>query len=1849
MDQKKISSINQKENHMISTQDLKLKITKLFAQLHPKNQDGFLKNMKEYDMYSKVALSEEKEQQAGAPPPIVVSSAEAASSMPQSPSAVSEASLDLDELEELEMFAAANQEFLEEELGRKEQQLVQLVARSEGETIYRKDEIVSELFDEFRQSGASTIFSNEDKLNLWIHEMLDLVEKVSTKDEEGKITGFQHVSANDKPVVDNFHAGHGTGVSWVVPVSEERKKIYNAGNDGEYFFSADPDVEIKREDKIIAANPSDVDPETKYKGYDIQQRALYELSKPYANDEEVKNGNDGTMQKSKEVYYQTDSYVGGLYTFGKRIVEKGVQRVENVYENVGKKKRTEPKKEFETLGRKRLVDVEEVQIVKPDVLKINQFVLTKPSGRKLKTIDGFYNSQIVDPKEPSAVEPAPFRRVNLDYALISARPCSRDPYALERSLSVLNIDEKTYSVSNLKKGDKVLLRFSIFSKEPVITTGLDLSKMDPIDLEMIATVLEVSIPKQLENGKFEYGDGSQSNNPYCQLVITPMALPKYFQSVSGMSDDSIIMVHPRVVDVISYDYDSVAVGDTIYLMFTDTFYDKYVHSQTTEFLPDKNPYFVTKTKNYLENHRDQHESPTPVKGEVVSIDFESVTIKVEQLTMTISKEDFMLVYFSKNNSRFGAMLDRFNANVKHVNRELTYKDTRFPDIENGDASIWTVIRKKFDDGYIVQLLQPSSDHDFSDTVFVPKDRIQYTVQKTVFERKMISSTMGSWLTGVIQKHDLANVIPTVQTFLNRISKHLYAKESIHYGFIQDIAKLALDYERYQITETAKDMMNAWMEWNIVKHVESLAINHLQVRQNYIDMLQKFESGTELNPNKFRLDLLVNPELTNCSDWRADQTDYPYDGIPNVDLVEEIKKDHTGHNKIWNAVNREQLSAYQMRRLHERRPMPEPQWTKVLFYKEIAKPRQAKVLDAIGMIRDLPLRNQLLRQFIEQNCYLITDEKTGTSWYVSKGDMTLTPLLCPHSYLEAKSEPLTQFSSEALKDGSVICKNCGKILNTITFSYFEGYDDEDKIRERVTISNTGKEVIGTMPDIEIVIQNHSLYSEDQPELFRIETVWKHYLTFLPPTQKLTRELKIEAIDDIQVFMVQNNVNDFESWFESKKAFFIKGLRTKAEYTKSKDDDLIKLLRKDKSMLPDGPRFKKYLEDKVATLVMARLAILFEKQVGKVPGDQTINHLIKSNEESRVRAGEKPIDLRVIENVRKETLADFENMKRLPKITTLYHSASEYENEESKALQDEKFLAYTEADLNDGLSLDDAIHWLRYYIRNSHRQQKVLAEVSVEECVPGTNLDSKSYGTDAQQGAMVERLEQYVRSKLPSDDHRTGVKTRKQFYSDIEILEPLLDDADAHVLEAKMIVKNIYGVETNPDILKVMYDKTELQQKKQELRKYLGEVLSNLDKYRNIDYLMTYVEDPLTDVVGKRMFENPEERTQLISVYIAKGEAKLAEEAAELRKKEITIQTFSISEPDVCTKKPKEESTIRVVIDKIGEVLREYVVDGDAEIRETLSLLANLEKEFIMDGRNKISAIQKATVRKEQITVHYREYERLTKMLNFLKRDYNYLVHGVDLKEKRSKLAEQTDQEETELTTDYDYLIPLQNAPVYSELKEQIHSLAAKDVQPVELLICDAVDEIEKLSLRNTRNKFLFCITLLKILLQNTYDWDNFKVEKESSIVAINVKSEDLDETTIQINRELAHFIMGLIRTINTALRREEETLLGIESYKERNYALVKLVERTRRMKHVDEIGSDLMKEFNKVMKGKRVLEVKSKEIASDGALESAKQVEQDRYDANPNGQGNYGTLFDGDIEGEHDDDGHEEQAYDRLDE
>ena len=129
--------------------------------------------------------------------------------------------------------------------------------------------------------------------------------------------------------------------------------------------------------------------------------------------------------------------------------------------------------------------------------------------------------------------------------------------------------------------------------------------------------------------------------------------------------------------------------------------------------------------------------------------------------------------------------------------------------------------------------------------------------------------------------------------------------------------------------------------------------------------------------------------------------------------------------------------------------------------------------------------------------------------------------------------------------------------------------------------------------------------------------------------------------------------------------------------------------------------------------------------------------------------------------------------------------------------------------------------------------------------------------------------------------------------------------------------------------------------------------------------------------------------------------------------------------------------------------------------------------------------------------------------------------------------------------------------------------------------------------------------------------------------------------------MAEFIMEFINNTYKLLRREEETLKDIADYKERNFEIVKQVERTKRMKNIDDVGTDLMREFSKVMKGTRKLAAMSKDLSSDKHLETAKVVEQEHYDVDPNGAGNYGTVFTNNLEGDGDD-YNEEEAYDVLD-
>jgi hypothetical protein len=132
----------------------------------------------------------------------------------------------------------------------------------------------------------------------------------------------------------------------------------------------------------------------------------------------------------------------------------------------------------------------------------------------------------------------------------------------------------------------------------------------------------------------------------------------------------------------------------------------------------------------------------------------------------------------------------------------------------------------------------------------------------------------------------------------------------------------------------------------------------------------------------------------------------------------------------------------------------------------------------------------------------------------------------------------------------------------------------------------------------------------------------------------------------------------------------------------------------------------------------------------------------------------------------------------------------------------------------------------------------------------------------------------------------------------------------------------------------------------------------------------------------------------------------------------------------------------------------------------------------------------------------------------------------------------------------------------------------------------------------------------------------------------------------MDSKLCEFVLDFINGVNKLLPREEETFKGIEDYKERNFELVKQMERVKRMKFVDDLGSDLIREFSKVMKGKQTLKVGVRELGSDSPLETAKVVDQGHYEVNPNGEGNYGAVFTNDLEGDGDD-YNEEEAMDML--
>jgi hypothetical protein len=1809
--------------------------------------------------------------------------------------------VDLDNLEVLDV------DFLENQAD-KEQYFVSYVAISEGETIYRKDEIVSDLLDEFRDSEASKIFTNEVKLKMWIDEILQLVDNVSTKDLEGNITGVKSITNDFKPIVDNFTTGKGTGVSWIVPVSEEKKKIYDAGDDGAFYYSADSAVELKKEQKVIEANPTNVDPETQFKGYDHQQRTLYGLSKPY-NDGDDALFEINKLERNKEVYYFTSVIEGDKYELGKRVLDKGVYRVQNRYENIGKKKsmkKSEPQKQYETLGRKRLVDVEEVEIVEPDVFTVENLVLTKPGGRKLKPVDGFYQAEKIQPERQPNIELVnPFRSTDETYVLFREKACILDPYHIGRPLEHMLIDSTSLPISTVKSGDKLLINsthmpyYFNFKEEPNVLSI-------PMDTQMLVQVSDLILGQKKEDGLYHYFDHvthqkTTSTDLKCMLHVTPILGNMIIRTAEWEQLD-FPMFTPRVDTILKNDSDTLSEGDTCTILLTDMFYDKYVLKKDMNFIDDKNPYFISNNYNPITRKRSTqtYNHLTDSLPHINHYGICKVNLKDEKnieleiidegnalavgTIITCSLAEFSYMYLSKNIEKAIRVLTSYNKSEEDLLKKMGNTTTirrisRLEDIKS-DKLIWGKIIKSYPNGipdskisssqHLVQVLQPTDLDYVSSFVLMPEERVEYSVTKYVFERGFLAKqdqTLGGWLKGLIDTDKLEIIVPTVQEFLNKISKKLINKETIHFSFIQDLSKLALDYEKYEITESVKEKLTKWIEHNIVKHVEDMAFKYVQINKNYSELLEKFESSDELDPEKFRLTNTIEQSLLDYSNWSIDESPKDYSKIKNVELVGELERVFIENTNKWENVEREELSEYQSERLLERQESSKILYDKDTQYEQYEKlenrpkTRNEKLLESIKRIPDISLRNRLLTQFIEKQCYLATDPETGGKWYFSKIDLTPVKLICPHIYAELTNQSLDEYTSESLKDGTVVCKNCGEMLNTMTFSYFEGYDEADKSRGAVLVTN-GVEHAGTMIDTEIITENATIYLEaDNPEKYIIEMIMNRYIALLP--EKINkaisdnRELRTQAIDDCEYYLLTYDIADFETWFQSVKSIFMKGLKAKKEHSSKTDEQLEDLIRRDKTITS---RHIKFLEDKRVTVILARLAIIVEKQLdnsGKT-AKEIIDYLIDSSEERRLEKDKKeiPTEPKVIDKLKRTALEDyskFTSSEHFLTISELYkRSESEYKETEEKKQMDEeaKFKDYTEAEINADLTLFDAINWLKSFIRKSHTQQKVEGILSEKECVLGT-IDFKSYGTEKEQSNLIEKLEIFITEKMPKEENRTGVKSRKQFYSDIVIEEPLLDQVGSDVLEAKIIIKNLYDIQTNLDIMKKLYDKTTFEQKRSELTTYLTEILANLPKYRLIDYLVSYTLDPITKKVVKRRFENELDieqgilRTEIISNYISMGESQLLKETDILKQSEIEIKP-ELENIDVAVNEPKKTDVLLAIITKISEKLKKTVGSKSGEVEKVIGLLTNLEKEYVTDkSKQKEYVVDKLTEVKDKKIALYKEYERLTKMLTYLKRDYNYLVNNVNLRDKKSKLAEQTgydfekDDYLENFETDYDYIIKYIDEPDHLDFKDRLHRLLASDLELIEIVNTDKLDELEKLVERNTRNKFLFCATILKIILQFIYEWDDLKPDtfddKAETDIDI-VLDEEMDSQTAAFEQRLCDFIIDFIKTIDKVLRREEEVLIDLDGYKDSNFQILKQVERDRRTKYSDRVGKDLIKEFNKVMKGTRVLE-----ISSDHALESAKPVEQERYEENPNGKDNYGAIFDGDLEGENEYDQDEE--------
>lgn len=1935
--------------------DLKNKITQQFSKISPDDTQKFENTMNKFDKIiggmerfgseSQKSLRErdvdEEEEGSGSP-------------------VFSEISLDEQELEEIEKLKDTNQVFREEEIQKLQYQIVENFALPESLVTYRDDEIISELIEYLREEYTakpdlttkerkSTTFANDEKLELWVNNLMSLVKKTSIietdKIDETKqyIKGAKDIPDNYKPILNNFNSGVGTGVDWITPVAKEKKKIYGAGEmETDYIYSVEEAEETGEIYKIIESKSNQGPEKDRFVNYDIQQKKLSTLDKVSkitddiveeiatrkvgclieAEEEhkkalldlEIESADDETMiRKRREVDNAFDAKQEFCNTFyepkvlsknnevfyfenadnilGKRVLDKGLTRPENVYKTKETEKISEKKIKTKSIGSKKLVGQKEITVVEPEKVLVDGFVLSPPGFKDKQHYGSYYtvyNKNVPenykkDIKDFSEV--SPFRDLHEEYVVFKYNIPSKDYFSLKKETNPLLTGGRQISLSNIKPSDKIVLKFLYPTLNDSATIDLN-EQLLPLPVRISEINLDsYKIPNNIyvlaQVSDIEDNLDEVSNKINRKLFITPMVINSKYITEQWL-ESSVLVKTPKIIKRLDCNCDNLKVNNTAVIYLTELLKQKYIDGKKVNTISGKNKYFVGKIdkreqeivdKHYIFKIKITFKDEKNIEFSIIENLSNSSDTRLLDKIIKLDISNFKDIYLSKNLEDADYVdycMDSLNTEQTDVSINLVEDIDESNSVDVWGKVINIIDRPKVisDDKrinktinemtYLVQSISPCSKSVGSYFLIKQSDML-YSIQKRIFERYLLGDTsLVKWFQGIFINEDIDYFVPTINEFLNKITKILRKKDSLGYNFINVLLNLALQYEKYQINTSIKQRLNDWIEWNIVKHIENRALDIEDIRENYIEMMNNFIEGDELNPNKFKLVKDIPNEYQTYKDWKVKMDTIDWSKIKNRDVVETLVKEHKKNKELWASLNREELSHLQKQNLREELASVTT-WSKVYNPLEkirssalgLEKTREQKIVESILSIADPAIKSDILLNFVDNNCYLAQDIKTNQYWYYSKIDTKKTKLLCPHVYDDFKGKSLEKYLMK-IDDGSTICNNCAQVLNSLTFSYFEGYGDEAVSRGNV-IEVDGVERAGTMEDLTIQVSIDELGEKEQPAINIVETVFnaesnpaefiieellnsilKHLpriRVFLGNTEEAL-EIKKEAIIDIRKYMLESDINDFDSWKvksakslekviklaidrdrKAKEAKFVPKAGKKFEYTR---DMAIKATEQTLSSL-----YKYELELVKYQSIIARLAILIEKQV---PKDLMAEYLPTITYIVRQMAPELKIT-KESEYIEKTKIIYLVFRERFPNIALLYQVPTQQIKE--FGLIEEKFSEYTERNIDSSLTLYDGIEWLKYHLKRVHKGETIaISEPQEVEC---GLIKPETYTSD-EKLQLTRTLENAIHLRdVERHQKWTGVKSRKQIYSTREFVLP---EVSGTTVEANFISKNLY---VNPTPTQVK------------------EVESNLSRFKQIDYLITY--KAINNTILPRLYENNVDdetgktREELIEYYKALSDSELNREYESIKSKSIKcedkkeiqeIETFDL-----------DLSKYNAVFDKLVNSMKTILTDTD--IRSFASQLKYVTREYtikpstndiILDIDN-IKETDPKKVQKIKIDILNREYEKLNTIMTILKRDYNYIANNYDIKERIDKMRLTLEIGEDEsYINEYEYLTAFtnfENAENRSGLNKITNELTLIESVSLE----GSKDTLGLLEKRNKINTMIIYIVLLKLLTQVKYvelfNLDNSEFLKELSNINF-----DMDDSTNVQNRFIGRFVYETINNIIAYFLRQKEILSGIKSYKQDMFELHKQSIAKKSAKEISLIGKDLAFEFNKVMKGKRKLGVEVTDLASDEALESAKLPRLDRYSAEALDQ--YTTIDKNVIEGEQEEGDNEEARMDQMD-